>query len=372
MAVSEKRTRRQKIPYSDRFLSKVKATRFRRLRTAPALARDRTLSEQRIFYYHVTGMCVDRLSGRSYEALHVSSNLTIPTKEHERNSMKKSILLINESPLQVLPSLAKAVGLEEAIVLQQLHYWIENPKADGRIEDGHKWIFNTYEEWQKDNFPFWSIQQIQRFFLNLEKVGVVISAKLDAKKHDQKKFYRIDYDALCTMDESILIPSNISDSSDVNKELQRLPENKDILKTDEVQGKYKPGRQDIKGIEAAIWGNRTVTDSDLPVGDEALKAFERDMQCPGSWTWYPVKSKDEPGWKTLREFVIRLYKNDPKAFEKYHTWAGQPYSRGAKSVGQIRLDPTCFEFAWADYLLANPTINSTGTTYTDKDGIPLS
>ena len=138
--------------------------------------------------------------------------------------MNKSHLLINEPALQVLPSLAKAVGLEEAIILQQLHYWLNNPKVEGREHDGKKWIFNTYTEWQ-ENFPFWSIQQIQRFFLNLEKLGVVISAKLDAKKHDQTKFYTLDYDALCTMDESILIPSSVSNPNDVNKELHRLPEN---------------------------------------------------------------------------------------------------------------------------------------------------
>jgi alkylhydroperoxidase/carboxymuconolactone decarboxylase family protein YurZ len=138
--------------------------------------------------------------------------------------MNKSHLLINEPALQVLPSLAKAVGLEEAIVLQQLHYWLNNPKVEGRIdEDGNKWIFNTYEEW-RENFPFWSVQQIQRIFLSLEKGGYVISKRLDAKKHDQTKFYRINYDALCALDESILIPSKASNSNDVNKESQRLPE----------------------------------------------------------------------------------------------------------------------------------------------------
>ena len=34
-----------------------------------------------------------------------------------------SKLLINEHPLQVLPSLATKIGLNEAIVLQQIHYW---------------------------------------------------------------------------------------------------------------------------------------------------------------------------------------------------------------------------------------------------------
>lgn len=138
--------------------------------------------------------------------------------------MNKSHLLINEPALQVLPSLAKSIGLEEAIILQQLHYWLNNSKVEGRIEEGEKWIYNSYQEWQ-DNFPFWSVQQIQRIFLNLEKSGVVISAKLDAKKHDQTKFYRIDYDALCAMEHINFDSSKVSESNDVNKELHRLPEN---------------------------------------------------------------------------------------------------------------------------------------------------
>ena len=35
-----------------------------------------------------------------------------------------SRLLIDEPPLQVLPSLAREIGLNEAIMLQQIHYWL--------------------------------------------------------------------------------------------------------------------------------------------------------------------------------------------------------------------------------------------------------
>ena len=35
-----------------------------------------------------------------------------------------SRLLINENPLQVLPTLAVKIGLNEAMILQQMHYWL--------------------------------------------------------------------------------------------------------------------------------------------------------------------------------------------------------------------------------------------------------
>lgn len=145
--------------------------------------------------------------------------------------MSKSHLLIDENPLQVLPSLAIVLGLEEAIAIQQLHYWLNNPKNEGRLdEQGNKWVYNTYAQWKDDNFPFWSEDKIQRIFLKLEKAGVVIARQFDAKKRDMKKFYRIDYGKLCAMDSLKFASSNGLKSASSNtakphdvKMNQRLP-----------------------------------------------------------------------------------------------------------------------------------------------------
>lgn len=106
--------------------------------------------------------------------------------------MKPSNLLINEPPLQVVPSLAVLVGLNAAIVLQQLHYWLNN-KSTGIEIDGHKWVYNTYKEWH-ENFPFWSEKTIQRTFQRLEEEGIIISRQYNRKNWDGTKYYRIDYD----------------------------------------------------------------------------------------------------------------------------------------------------------------------------------
>jgi len=101
-------------------------------------------------------------------------------------------LLINEPPLQVLPSLAKQVGLNQAIILQQLHYWVQ---ITSNIRDDHKWVYNSYEEWQKQ-FPFWSTTTIKRALLSLEEQGLVISGVFNNSPWDKTKWYRIDYDRL--------------------------------------------------------------------------------------------------------------------------------------------------------------------------------
>ncbi|TCK03277.1 UNVERIFIED_ORG: replication initiation and membrane attachment protein [Anoxybacillus amylolyticus] len=103
-----------------------------------------------------------------------------------------SKLLLDEKPLVILPSLAKEIGLNEAIVLQQLHYWLQESNNE---RDGHRWVYNTYEDWQKQ-FPFWSIRTIRRTIKNLENKGIVISDYLNSMKIDKTKWYRIDYERL--------------------------------------------------------------------------------------------------------------------------------------------------------------------------------
>jgi len=105
--------------------------------------------------------------------------------------IQSSSLLINEDPLQVLPTLAEKVGLNEAIVLQQVHYWLRKEK---NIIEGRKWTYDTYEKWQQKNFKFWSVKTVQRVFLSLEEQKLLIS--MQPEKRDRRKWYTIDYDRL--------------------------------------------------------------------------------------------------------------------------------------------------------------------------------
>lgn len=105
-------------------------------------------------------------------------------------------LLVADRPLIVLPKLAKVVGLNEAIVLQQLHFRLQHR---ARMHEGESWVFYTYEEWQRD-FSFWSVRTIQRIFLNLEERGLVISCADNRMKIDRTKWYRVNYGQLVAME----------------------------------------------------------------------------------------------------------------------------------------------------------------------------
>lgn len=100
-----------------------------------------------------------------------------------------SRLLINEPPLQVLPSLAKEIGLNEAIMLQQMHYWLLKSANEFT---GVKWFYKTLEEWQTE-FPFWSAMTIRRTLGSLERQEIIKIGNFNKKKFDKTKWYTIDY-----------------------------------------------------------------------------------------------------------------------------------------------------------------------------------
>lgn len=73
--------------------------------------------------------------------------------------------LISEPPLLVLPSLARELGLVDAIVLQQLYY------AGQRTEDG--WVQRSYADWSRALRDVIAARTLERTFANLVKAGWV-------------------------------------------------------------------------------------------------------------------------------------------------------------------------------------------------------
>ena len=103
-------------------------------------------------------------------------------------------VLIDDQPLLLPRHLAKRIGLNEAIILQQIHFLSNPDNRSGRTYQGHKWIYNTYDQWQ-EQFPFWSIPTIKRTILRLEKDGLIHTTDaINKMSMDRTKWYRINYD----------------------------------------------------------------------------------------------------------------------------------------------------------------------------------
>jgi len=229
--------------------------------------------------------------------------------------MNKSHLLINEPALQVLPSLAVAIGLNEAIVLQQVQYWINNPKNKGYEEGGFKWVYNTYAEWKETNFPFWSEATIQRIFSNLEGAGLIVSIQPMKGKYDRTKYYRIEYSKLDMFDDSKLL------CSDDSKLLCSLNESETTAETT-----HKPDLIDFEIQRAKE--NQAIQD--------ALNDFEKTFGF-GALNW-----DSRPEWRRFSKWVVTEYQRDNSVFSDYVQWRNGAGKYQAMSNNKIRQNPEMF------------------------------
>lgn len=132
-------------------------------------------------------------------------------------------LLLPSRPIVVIPELAMRVGLNEAMLLQQVHYWATETTS-GIEHDGRRWVYNTIAEWM-EQFPFLSESSIKRAFASLKSQGIIYVEKLSSDPRDKTNFYAINYEHRALTDEVKMTPcngSNCTDASGQSEPVQRV------------------------------------------------------------------------------------------------------------------------------------------------------
>lgn len=107
-------------------------------------------------------------------------------------------VLMDEPPTLVYPSLAKALGINHAILFQQLHFLLSitrKAKNKHNFVEGRWWVYNTAAQWQDEYFPWLHANTIARLFRDLEEKGLVLSRQSVRNSSDRTKWYTIDYQA---------------------------------------------------------------------------------------------------------------------------------------------------------------------------------
>lgn len=118
--------------------------------------------------------------------------------------------LFNENPLVIDRELAVVIGLNEAMILQQMHYWIR--KSEHNI-DGKTWIYNSISQW-REQFPFWSESTINRTIKNLNEQGLLFIGNYNRDRRDRTKWYSIDYESLDRVVKNAFSQNDICNLSD--------------------------------------------------------------------------------------------------------------------------------------------------------------
>lgn len=237
-------------------------------------------------------------------------------------------LLIAEIPLLVLPNLAEAIGLNEAIFLQQLHYWLS--KSSHKF-DGRSWIYNTAAGWEKQ-FPFWSEATIRRTIKNLKNNRLIeTTSKFNQKKYDKTNWFSINYGSVEKLESRFDQKATSQNDQTVSKATSQIDQMHAVNLTRPIpeitrDKKLQPKKPAADEVKKSV---------NKPLSDHAWFTHWWCYVCESiSGAKYPYKQKDAGQVKQLLklhdlpELVCRacVYQSLP---------AEKRFPRGARTIGGL-------------------------------------
>jgi len=114
--------------------------------------------------------------------------------------------------------LATEIGLNDAIILQQLYVWyVNNAHNNINFVDNRYWVYNSVLAFQKQ-FPYLSAKQIITVLNKLEVSNIIISEALNQANYDRTKWYSITEIGL-----------NLLENYGIHREVFNAPENSQNL-----------------------------------------------------------------------------------------------------------------------------------------------
>lgn len=98
--------------------------------------------------------------------------------------------------------LAARYGVDGAILLHSMAFWISKNRANGRhLHEGRYWTYNTLEALTK-LFPFWTRRQLERIINKLREQGALLVGSFSEDKTDRTRWYSLSDDVLAAYGES--------------------------------------------------------------------------------------------------------------------------------------------------------------------------
>lgn len=269
-----------------------------------------------------------------------------------------SNLLFDEKPLVISPALAKSIGLNEAIVLQQVHYWLENNKKNNRnFFEGKYWTYKSISNWHKEYFNFWSEKTVKRIFAVLEQKGILVIGNYNKLPYDKTKWYSIDYISLesliadCPNLEGQFDPmerdnlTQLRGTNCPNREGQTDPIERDNL-TQPIQENIKENIKENKDIVHS----EERTSETAPIEPIKTKPQTKDIdnafEC--LWALYPKKrGKGQISHTTKKRLYDIGIDEIRRCIERYSTYCQD------KDMQFWQNGSTFFNSGYIDYLDAN-------------------
>ncbi len=193
-----------------------------------------------------------------------------------------ALYLFDEQPIVANKVLAREIGLYEALVLQQINYWIEiNKKTGKNYYDGYYWTYNSLRAWHESDFDYLSPSSIKRTFANLENEGYLLVGNYNKDRRDKTKWYTINEEKLKQLYEDI--ERRKAEAAKKALEEAEREENERVVQDEQ--------KEEIKNVQ-------TEQKIGQKVVSNALVNFD---QCNGAFSTNALVSSDPMQWYDLTQ-----------------------------------------------------------------------
>lgn len=92
---------------------------------------------------------------------------------------------------QFCVELASSYGIEEAIIIHNLYFWIKKNVANGdNFHDGRYWTYNSSKAFSI-LFPYMTESKIYRVLKSLEEKGLIVKGNYNDTKYDRTTWYSL-------------------------------------------------------------------------------------------------------------------------------------------------------------------------------------
>lgn len=173
-------------------------------------------------------------------------------------------------------SLAMEIGLNEALLLQELYAQVVASQAEF---EGRRWVYKTYEQWQQ-HFPFWTISTVRRIFRKLEKLGYVLTERFNNPKTVHTKWYTIDFDKTDMLKEQLDQTCGQSDCLPVqNESVTTQVETSEVIQTTNkgnLSKKDTPIKSSLSTLSSLDLYKPNSLQTKKPLHNKALLFFEQN------------------------------------------------------------------------------------------------
>jgi len=198
---------------------------------------------------------------------------------------------------------AKRYGVERAIILKHLRFWLDKNVANGRhCHEGYYWTYNSARAFA-ELFPYWSSNKIQKLLKAMEDEGLIISGCFNENPYDRTKWYSMpEYhvDEVRRRSAGPNKPVRSTDSANRLNEKGQSAECKTDVNTD-----VKPdSKQVIHGPSGD--GPREMTPPSSSPAKNKRKAIDYTQEFEEAWSAYPKREGSNNKRKAFSAWNARL------------------------------------------------------------------